>query len=784
MDLLLLLVMENSTRYGRTSLPHFPASKSRRSGYEPSDTETDWQDSPWRDRNETNGPLRSELPRTPFDPLPKISPMRPSRRHSSKIEYDASSSIKASGTSPTRRRHSKSPYKPHKGEAGSNIRRNVSPLSKSERWRNISPYELAKEHNAILEIETMSSNRKQNHRMHDKHTSSEVKGADSQLAEVSRTSERPNSSHRSASAPRTKAAEKDRQINYGRLEQRSERTPSPLAKSTARKQIESSPKKGPSVSEINVMVATERLARGGVRDFSKFDSTDSNLPGDIFFSHDYTALALQKNVLQKNNVFESRFPSNPNPNTITKRNLATNQSRGNDIFYQNTQGNLSSTVLSGTAPSSAVSRESSGRVSTESSKMSDASGSLKKFTANRRKSHSDAWFACMRKGPCKTRKSPEKRDVDETSFIQKALVVENLRQFWADKHRPASLNGFTLHKQEAQLLKQLVSSDICPHVLFKGPSGSGKKALTMALLREIYGDASWNISHELRSFHVQEKRPMQVVVPLTSSAHHVELNVNLEPYARHALMAIVKQIRSNCEITPEVSNVDFKADYKVLVLYEVDKAAENIQYLIKWTMDCYTDACQLIMCCEDDVDVLESVKNRCKVIKLEAPVTHEIMEVLIQIARKEDFDLPMSFAAKIATKSKQDLRKAIMALEACKAHNYPFLDDQPIPLGWEEVLVELAAEVLVDPSPNRLFYLRGKIQKLLVDFVHPKLILQKLVEQFLKGTDASQKRDLYYWHAYYDKRLPAGTSALLKLEEFVAKFMSIRRKSMGNRQYT
>lgn len=458
MDLLLLLVMENSTRYGRTSLPHFPASKSRRSGYEPSDTETDWQDSPWRDRNETNGPLRSELPRTPFDPLPKISPMRPSRRHSSKIEYDASSSTKASGTSPTRRRHSKSPYKPHKGEAGSNIRRNVSPLSKSERWRNISPYKLAKEHNAILEIETMSSNRKQNHRMHDKHTSSEVKGADSQLAEVSRTSERPNSSHRSASAPRTKAAEKDRQINYGRLEQRSERTPSPLAKSTARKQIESSPKKGPSVSEINVMVATERLARGGVRDFSKFDSTDSNLPGDIFFSHDYTALALQKNVLQKNNVFESRFPSNPNPNTITKRNLATNQrSRGNDIFYQNTQGNLSSTVLSGTAPSSAVSRESSARVSTESSKMSDASGSLKKFTANRRKSHSDAWFACMRKGPCKTRKSPEKRDVDETSFIQKALVVENLRQFWADKHRPASLNGFTLHKQEAQLLKQLVS---------------------------------------------------------------------------------------------------------------------------------------------------------------------------------------------------------------------------------------------------------------------------------------------------------------------------------------
>lgn len=46
------------------------------------------------------------------------------------------------------------------------------------------------------------------------------------------------------------------------------------------------------------------------------------------------------------------------------------------------------------------------------------------------------------------------------------------------------------------------------------------------------------------------------------------------------------------------------------------------------------------------------------------------MEVLVHIARKEDFDLPMSFAAKIAAKSKQNLRKAIMALEACKAHKY------------------------------------------------------------------------------------------------------------------
>ncbi|KAJ6915975.1 Replication factor C subunit 3 isoform A [Populus alba x Populus x berolinensis] len=309
-----------------------------------------------------------------------------------------------------------------------------------------------------------------------------------------------------------------------------------------------------------------------------------------------------------------------------------------------------------------------------------------------------------------------------------------------------------------------------------------KKSASNGSDRRNIGDACWNKTHDFRYFQ-EQRGAAQVVVPITSSAHHAEINVNSEPNAKTALMSLLKEINDTCAITPDVSNVNFKPDYKVLVLYKVDKAPENIQPLIKWIMDCYTDACKLILCCADDSDILETVKNWCKVLKVDAPVTHEIMEVLIQIARKEEFDLPMNFAAKIAAKSKQNLRKAIMALEACKAHNYPFSDDQPIPFGWEEVLVELATEILIDPSPNKLFSARGKLKRLLVDFVHPKLILLKLVEQFLKGVEANSRRELYYWHAYYDKRLPTGTTALLKLEEFVAKFMSTYRKSSGTRQY-
>lgn len=61
---------------------------------------------------------------------------------------------------------------------------------------------------------------------------------------------------------------------------------------------------------------------------------------------------------------------------------------------------------------------------------------------------------------------------------------------------------------------------------------------------------------------MQENRAMQVAVPVTSSVHHVELNVNLEPNAKYALMGIVKEISNAYAIVPEVSNVKFRPDYR------------------------------------------------------------------------------------------------------------------------------------------------------------------------------------------------------------------------------
>ncbi|KAK7406730.1 hypothetical protein VNO78_08360 [Psophocarpus tetragonolobus] len=696
--------MDQSPPYNNSFSQTHNSTKKGRSGYEPSDTETEWQDIPRHERERRNLTLMNK------------SPISLHRRHPLRFEHEGSSA-----SVPRRRHHSKSPYKlrvPGEETAASspitvsNTRRNISPFTRPDIGRTVSPFR-------------------------------------------EQRIEKPHYK-RSVTAPRLRTQESNLGVRTNDM---------------VLKQREVSPFKAPSVGEINEMIAQVKLSKDPISDYSSvLESTDSIHPGDLFFSRECNALQGKK--------FEYFSPKPMVNNTRTPSEI-----KGNNDDLNNMNMNILSRSTTGLS-SAATSRKGSG-TGKPSSVTSEGSGkttaSMRKFTANRKKNQKDTWFACMRTGNCRTaRKSPERRPIDESSFIERAVVVESLPQFWADKHQPASLDGFICNRQEAQLLKELVSHGSCPHILLKGHSGSGKRELAKALLREIYGDACCNLSHDLRQFPIQDQRLKKASVPITSSSHHMELDVNSEPNAKYALMGLIKEISNIYAIAPEVSNMNFKLDFKVIVLYEVHKTVDNIQHIIKWIIDRYSDICKLVLCCEDDVDIIEPVKNRFKVIQVDAPQTHEIAEVLIQIAKNEQIDLPMNFAAKIATKSMQNLRKAIMALEACKAHNYPFSEEQPIPVGWEEIVIEVAAEILADPSFSRLLSIRGKFQMLLLDFVQPKLILRKLVEHLLKRIEVSLKRELYYWHAYYDRRLPPGITALLKLEEFVAKFMSMCRKSSGS----
>lgn len=164
--------------------------------------------------------------------------------------------------------------------------------------------------------------------------------------------------------------------------------------------------------------------------------------------------------------------------------------------------------------------------------------------------------------------------------------------------------------------------------------------------------------------------------------------------------------------------------------------------------------------------VIEPVRSRCLCVRVHAPRHPQIEARLRAVAAAEGWALPAQLAARIAQASDRNLRRALLALEACKAQQFPFQEGQAVaaadwelyiqvtgmrwqgvveleqgtaPMsrgpGCEDLIVrpahkrappcsapqEIAAEIRAEQSPRRLHTVRGKVYELLVNCIPPEV---------------------------------------------------------------
>ena len=137
--------------------------------------------------------------------------------------------------------------------------------------------------------------------------------------------------------------------------------------------------------------------------------------------------------------------------------------------------------------------------------------------------------------------------------------------------------------------------------------------------------------------------------------------------------------------------------------------------------------------------------------------------------------MPFDFAQ--AKHSKRNLRRAILALEACHVQSYPFTGDQAIEApDWESYVIAIAHDISREQSPQRLLATREKLYELLTKCIPADVILKTLTRELLKNLDDELKTEVLHWAAFYEHRLQCGSKEIFHLEAFVAKFMALYKR--------
>jgi len=314
-------------------------------------------------------------------------------------------------------------------------------------------------------------------------------------------------------------------------------------------------------------------------------------------------------------------------------------------------------------------------------------------------------------------------------------------------------------------------------VLFYGPSGSGKKSLVLALLSTIFGPGAHKTKVEQKTWKIDatSTRKIEVDLMTQSSNYHIEINPSDAGYKdRYVVQEVIKEMARSRPIDAQGN-----AGYKILVLTECDKLSKEAQHGLRRTMEKYSSACRLILIADSVNRVLEAVRSRCLPVRVAAPRAEDIEKVLYDIAAKEKLTLPPQLCSKVAVFAKRDLRRAILALEACRVANYPFKETQSVQTtDWELYIAQIAAEILAEQSPKRLLQVRGRIYELLVNYIPPTLIFQTLCFYLSKRLDDEMKHEVIRWAAQFEHKLQLGSKAIIHIEAFIAQFMATYKRKL------
>jgi replication factor C subunit 3/5 len=315
-----------------------------------------------------------------------------------------------------------------------------------------------------------------------------------------------------------------------------------------------------------------------------------------------------------------------------------------------------------------------------------------------------------------------------------------------------------------------VSNGDCPHTLFYGPPGAGKKTLILALLRQMFGAGAEKLRVECKPWKLDlPSRTLEVEFTTVSSAYHVEMNPSdVGNNDRYVVQEIIKEMARGRPV-----NADGTRGFKVLVLNEVDRLTKEAQHSLRRTMEKYSAACRLILCCTNVSKVIEPVRSRCLCVRVAAPSPGDVEARLAAVAAAEGLALPPALAARIVGAADRNLRRALLSLEACKVAQYPFTDAQAVATpDWEAYIGEIAGEVLAEQSAKRLYLVRGRLYELLVNCIPPEVVLRRLATELMRRLDDELKRSTAELSAHYEHRLQQGSKAIFHLEAFVAKFMA------------
>ena len=207
--------------------------------------------------------------------------------------------------------------------------------------------------------------------------------------------------------------------------------------------------------------------------------------------------------------------------------------------------------------------------------------------------------------------------------------MANSTEVWTEKYRPHKFEGLVGQEEIVKRVKSLTNSMNIPHLLFAGPSGTGKSTLALIIARELFGEA-WR--ENFLELNASDERGIDVV------------RQKVKDFAR----------------TKALGDVPFK----VIFLDEADALTQEAQQALRRTMENYTSTCRFILSCNYSSKIIDPIQSRCVVFRFQLLEKKDIKKRIDLITQTEGLTITPEAFDVLYEASGGDCRRVINFLQA------------------------------------------------------------------------------------------------------------------------
>jgi len=197
---------------------------------------------------------------------------------------------------------------------------------------------------------------------------------------------------------------------------------------------------------------------------------------------------------------------------------------------------------------------------------------------------------------------------------------------WIVKYRPPTLDDIISQELIIKTLKIFFSSNDFPHLLFYGPSGTGKSSAILTGAKQIFG--------EITPYNV------------------MELNASNDRG--------IKVVRQRIKTFASTHSQD---KFKLIILDEADAITEDAQSVLRQIMDNYSYNVKFCLICNYIRKIIPSIQSRTICFRFVPLNNNQMKNKIKEICKKENITITKRGLDLIIKISDGDMRKALNTLQ-------------------------------------------------------------------------------------------------------------------------